>query len=239
MTARFPRNVAICPDGNGRWAAQRGLSAMQGHLAGGDVAFKRVRDACELGIEQLALFGFSTENWARTSAEVAGLMNVFSTLFDRGIEALAPLGIRLRVVGSRDGLPQAVLDAIGRAETATAHNDRMRLFVAVNYGGRQEILNAARHYDGGGSEAFRRMLYAPEMCDPDLIIRTGGDRRLSNGFLWQSAYSELLFLDELWPDFTRECFETALADFAKRVRTLGTSHRPPSDPTIGVERISP
>jgi undecaprenyl diphosphate synthase len=222
----FPRNVAICPDGNGRWAAQRGLSPMEGHLAGGEVAFNRVRDACELGIEQLSLFGFSTENWARGSAEVAGLMNVFATLFDRGIEALGPYGIRLRVVGSRNGLPPAVLDAIDRGEAATAHNDRMRLFIAVNYGGRQEMLDAAQRYTGGGAEAFRRLLYAPEMCDPDIVIRTGGDRRLSNGFLWQSAYSELLFLDELWPDFTRECFERALADFGQRVRTLGRSHRP-------------
>ncbi len=222
---RFPLNVAVCPDGNGRWAAQRGLSAMEGHLAGGEVAFNRVRDACELGLTQFSLYGFSTENWGRASTEVSGLMDIFSTLFDRGIQALEPLGIRLKVVGARAGLPHNVLDAIDRAEAATAHNDRMTLFVALNYGGRQEVLYAAERYTGGGPEAFHRLLYAPEMQDPDLVIRTGGDRRLSNGFLWESAYSELLFLDELWPDFTREHLENALIEFGQRVRTLGTSHR--------------
>jgi undecaprenyl diphosphate synthase len=227
---QLPRNVAICPDGNTRWAAGRGLSAMEGHLAGGDVAFRRVRDARELGIEQLSLFGFSTENWTRSSDEIAGLMNVFAAAFDRGIVALAPLGIRLKVVGSRNGLPQNLLAAIDRAETATANNDQMDLFVAINYGGRQELINAAQQYTGGGEAAFRELLYAPGMRDPDLIIRTGGDRRLSNGFLWQAAYSELLFVDEPWPDFTRERLEAALADFGQRVRTLGTSHRQLSYP---------
>lgn len=222
---QLPRTVAICPDGNARWAAKRGLSTMEGHFAGGDVAFRRVRDACELGIEQLSLFGFSTENWTRSASEIAGLMDVFAATFDRGIVALAPLGIRLKVVGSRSGLPQSVLDAVDRAEEATSKNDRMDLFVAINYGGRQEMLDAAERYSGGGEDAFRQLLYAPGMRDPDLIIRTGGDRRLSNGFLWQSAYSELLFVDEPWPDFSRERFESALAEFGQRVRTLGSSHR--------------
>lgn len=151
---QLPRTVAICPDGNARWAAKRGLSTMEGHFAGGDVAFRRVRDACELGIEQLSLFGFSTENWTRSASEIAGLMDVFAATFDRGIVALAPLGIRLKVVGSRSGLPQSVLDAVDRAEEATSKNDRMDLFVAINYGGRQEMLDAAQRYSGGVRTLF-------------------------------------------------------------------------------------
>ncbi|WP_204801323.1 polyprenyl diphosphate synthase [Mycobacterium riyadhense] len=225
-----PRNVALYTDGNARWAAKRGLSAMEGHLAGGEVAIKRVRDACELGIEQLSVFTLSTDNMMRSSDEVATLMTIMASLFDRGIELLGPWGIRLRVVGSRNGLPQTVLDAMDRAESATAHNNRMELFFGFNYGGRQELLDAAQRYHGGGEQVFRQLLFAPEMRDLDLVIRTGGDRRLSNGFLWHSAYSELLFVDELWPDFTRECFENALADFGHRVRTLGRSHRQMSAP---------
>lgn len=222
---QYPRNVAICPDGNGRWAARRGVPTMAGHLAGGNVAFQRVLDACEFGIEQLSLFGFSTENWLREAAEVDGLMDVFVTQFDRGRTILAPLGIRLKVVGSREGLPQSVLDAADRAELATAGNHRMDVFIAINYGGRQELVDAATRFSGGDEATFRQAFYAPEMRDLDLVIRTGGDRRLSNGFLWQSAYAELLFVDELWPDFTRESFETALADFGQRVRTMGVAHR--------------
>ncbi|WP_232021935.1 polyprenyl diphosphate synthase [Mycobacterium basiliense] len=219
--------MAFVLDGNRRWAAKRGLSSEEGHLAGGKVAFQRVRDACEFGIEQLTLFVFSTENSARSVTEIANLMNIFAAALDRGIVEWAPLGIRLRLMGSRQGLPQAVLDAVDRAEAAMADNDGMDLFIALNYGGRQEVLNAAQHYSGGGEAEFERLLYAPEMRDLDLIIRTGGDRRLSNSFLWHSAYAELLFVDEPWPEFTRERFELALADFAQRVRTYGSSHRQP------------
>lgn len=217
----LPRTVTLIPDGNARWAAQRGLSTLEGHLAGTRIAIARARDACEMGIEQLSLFFFSTDNWKRPSAEVNNLMHLFARNFDRAAEALEPYGIKIRLLGSRDGLPQDVVDAIDRAEDATAHNSRMSLFVAINYGGRKELLEAARRYDGGGEEAFRRLLYAPDMDDVDLVIRTGGEHRLSNGFPWHAAYSELLFLDEWWPDFTRECFERALADFGSRVRTLG------------------
>lgn len=218
---RLPRTVALIPDGNSRWATGRGLSTAEGHLAGAKVAIGRVRDACELGIEQVTLYSFSSENWLRPSAEIDGLMRVFAIEFDRAVEALEPWGVRIRMLGSRNGLPPAVVEAVDQAEAATAHNDRMSLFVAINYGGRQELLAAAESYSGGGEQAFRQQLYAPDMHDPDLIIRTGGERRLSNCLLWQSSYSELLFLDDLWPNFTRQCFETALADFGQRVRRLG------------------
>ncbi|CAM4249653.1 Ditrans,polycis-undecaprenyl-diphosphate synthase ((2E,6E)-farnesyl-diphosphate specific) [Mycobacterium basiliense] len=211
-----PRCVAIYTDGNARWATRRGLSAMEGHLAGGKVALKRVRDACELGIEQLSLFTFSVDNMMRSAEEVATLMSIMAALFDQGIQLLGPWGVRLRVVGSRNGLPQDMSDAVDRAEAGTAHNSRMDLFFGLNYGGRQELLDAAQRYQGGGEEVFRRLLCAPEMRDLDLVIRTGGDRRLSNGFLWHAAYAELLFVDELWPDFTRERFENALAEYGRR-----------------------
>ena len=218
---RLPRTVALIPDGSARWAARRGLSTQEGHMTAAAVAIVRARDACELGVEQLALYSFSSENWSRPKTEVDGLMNVFATNFDRAVEALDPHGIRIRLLGSRNGLPHAVIEAVDRAEAATARNNRMTLFVAINYGGRQELLDAAQRYTGGGEQAFRALLYAPDMQDPELIIRTGGERRLSNGFLWHSSYSELLFLDELWPDFTREHFEFALADFGQRERRMG------------------
>jgi undecaprenyl diphosphate synthase len=221
VAGRLPRTVALIPDGSVRWAAGRGLSTEEGHMAAAAVAILRARDACELGIEQLSLYSFSTENWSRPKAEVDGLMNVFGRNFDRAVEALEPCGVQIRLLGLRDGVPRAVLQAVQRAEAATAHNTRMSLFVAINYGGRQELLDAAQRYNGGGEQAFQDLLYAPDMRDPDLIIRTGGERRLSNSFIWHSSYSELLFLDELWPDFTRQRFELALADFGQRVRRLG------------------
>ncbi|MCV7076872.1 polyprenyl diphosphate synthase [Mycobacterium szulgai] len=218
---RLPRNVVIMTDGHSRWARARGLSLEEGHVAGAALVIPLARDACALGIEQLGLYCFSTENWTRSAAELDSIMRVFAHYLVRAAEELEPHEIRLRIVGSRTGLPQAVLDAVDRAEALTAHNSRMILFVGFNYGGRQELLDAAQRYNGGGEEAFRQLLYAPEMRDPDLVIRTGGERRLSNCFLWQSSYSELLFLDELWPDFNRHTLELALADYGQRERRLG------------------
>jgi undecaprenyl diphosphate synthase len=207
-------------------------------MAAAAIAIVRARDACELGVEQLALYSFSAENWSRPKLEVDGLMNVFATNFERAVEALDPCGIRIRLLGARNGLPRAVVEAVDRAEAATAHNNRMSLFVALNYGGRQELLDAAQRYTGGGEQAFRALLYAPDMQDPELIIRTGGERRLSNGFLWQSSYSELLFLDELWPDFTRERFEFALTDFGQRERRMGGRSAGPEHETQSKEQES-
>jgi len=215
------RHVAIITDGNGRWAQARGLSVNEGHQAGADVVRARLRDAVELGIEELTVYSFSTENWSRSAQEVTGLMRMFSQRIDDETPELKAEGVRLRFVGSRDRIPEALGEQMDWAMAETADNDRITLFVAFNYGGRQEILDAAARYDGGGEDAFRALLYAPEMHAPDLVIRTSGERRLSNFLLWQSAYSELVFRDELWPDFDRAAFEASLDEYQARTRRFG------------------
>ena len=218
-----PRYVAIITDGNGRWAQSRGLPVVDGHNAGADVVKARLRDAVELGVRELTVYSFSTENWSRSAEEVTGLMRMFGRRLDVETPELREEGVRMRFVGRRDDprIPGILRDKMDWAEEETAPNRRITLFVAFNYGGRAEILDAAARYQGGGEEAFRRGLYAPEMHDPDLIIRTSGEQRLSNYLLWQSAYAELIFRDELWPDFTREAFEASLAEFAARRRRFG------------------
>jgi len=216
-----PRYVAIITDGNGRWAAERGLPAVEGHSAGADVVKERLRDAAELGIEELTVFSFSTENWQRPREEVDGLMQMFAERIDRETPELDAEGVRMRFVGRRQGVGAELAERMAWAERETAANQRITLFVAFNYGGRAEILDAARRFEGGNESDFRALLYAPEMHDPDLIIRTSGERRLSNYLLWQSAYSELVFRDELWPDFGRDAFEESLAEFGARRRRFG------------------
>jgi undecaprenyl diphosphate synthase len=215
------RYVAIITDGNGRWAQQRGLPVLEGHRAGADVVKARLRDAVELGVHELTVYSFSTENWNREPDEVAGLMAMFAERIVNETPELHEEGVRMRFIGRREGVDPALVERMRWAEETTAGNDRIAFFVAFNYGGRAEIVDAAARYDGGGEEAFRRLLYAPEMHDPDLIIRTSGERRLSNYLLWQSAYSELVFPDELWPDYTREAFERSLAEYAARERRFG------------------
>jgi undecaprenyl diphosphate synthase len=216
-----PRYVAIITDGNGRWAKARGRSVAAGHRAGADVVKARLRDAVELGIRELTVYSFSTENWSRSRAEVAALMKLFSERILGETPELHEQGVRMRFIGRREGVSAKLLEQMRWAEETTAANDRITLFVAFNYGGRAEILDAAERYEGGGEEAFRALLYAPEMHDPDLIIRTSGERRLSNYLMWQSAYSELVFRDELWPDFDRAAFEEALAEYGARRRRFG------------------
>jgi undecaprenyl diphosphate synthase len=216
-----PRYVAIITDGNGRWAKARGKSVAAGHRAGADVVKARLRDAVELGIRELTVYSFSTENWSRSRAEVAALMKLFSDRILEETPELHEQGVRMRFIGRREGVSAKLLEQMRWAEETTAANDRITLFVAFNYGGRAEILDAALRYQGGGEEAFRALLYAPEMHDPDLIIRTSGERRLSNYLMWQSAYSELVFRDELWPDFDRAAFEEALAEYGARRRRFG------------------
>ena len=216
--ARF---VAIITDGNGRWATQRGLPVLDGHRAGADVVKARLRDAVDLGVEELTVYSFSTENWRRSPDEVAGLMQMFGERIDAETPELHDEGVRMRFVGRRDGVDPGLVGRMEWAESLTAANDRITMFVAFNYGGRAEIVDAAARYDGGGEEAFRALLYAPEMHDPDLVIRTSGERRLSNYLMWQTAYSELVFRDELWPDFTREAFEASLGEYASRKRRFG------------------
>jgi undecaprenyl diphosphate synthase len=215
------RYVAIITDGNGRWAQQRGLPVVEGHRAGADTVKARLRDAVDLGVRELTVYSFSTENWSRPAEEVAGLMAMFAERIDRETPELHEEGVRMRFVGRREGVAPALVERMDWAEERTGANDRITLFVAFNYGGRAEILDAAARYEGGGEEAFARLLYAPEMHDPDLIIRTSGERRLSNYLLWQSAYSELVFADELWPDFDRPAFERCLGEFAARRRRFG------------------
>ncbi len=215
------RYVAIITDGNGRWAKARGLPVIEGHRTGADVVKARLRDAVELGIEELTVYSFSTENWSRSPEEVAGLMAMFVERIEGETPELHAEGVRMRFVGRREGVPSGLVERMDRAEELTAANDRITLFVAFNYGGRAEIVDAARRFTGGDEADFAKLLYAPEMHDPDLVIRTSGEQRLSNFLLWQSAYSELVFRDELWPDFDRAAFEAALAEFAARQRRFG------------------
>jgi undecaprenyl diphosphate synthase len=217
-TARY---VAIITDGNGRWARARGLPVLAGHEAGADVVKARLRDAARLGIKELTVYSFSTENWSRPQAEVDGLMAMFARRIDRETPELDEEGVRMRFVGRRHGLAAELERRMDWAEETTAANERITLFVAFNYGGRAEILDAARTFSGGSEDDFRRLLYAPDMHDPDLLIRTSGEQRISNYLLWQCAYSEFVFRDELWPDFTREAFEESLAEYAARGRRFG------------------
>jgi undecaprenyl diphosphate synthase len=217
-----PRYVAIITDGNGRWARQRGLRVLAGHEAGADTVKARLRDAAELGIAELTVYSFSTENWNRPKAEVAALMRMFGRRIAAETPELDAEGVRLRFIGRRSApVPPRLVEQMAWAESVTERNQRITLFVAFNYGGRAEIVDAARTFADGDEEEFRRHLYAPDMHDPDLIIRTSGERRISNYLMWQSAYSEFVFRDELWPDFTREAFTASLEEFAARKRRFG------------------
>ena len=219
MTA--PRYVAIITDGNGRWAKRRGLPVVEGHRAGADVVKARLRDAVELGIEELTVFSFSTENWGRPEEEVRGLMAMFEERIASETPELSEEGVRMRFIGRREGVDPSLVERMDWAEETTAANDRIVLYVAFNYGGRAEIVDAARSFEGETEEEFRRHLYAPEMHDPDLLIRTSGEQRISNYLLWQCAYSELVFREELWPDFDRRALEECLREYETRQRRFG------------------
>jgi undecaprenyl diphosphate synthase len=216
------RYVAIITDGNGRWASRRGLPAVAGHEAGADTVKARLRDAVELGIKELTVYSFSTENWNRSPDEVTALMEMFGRRIDQETPELKEEGVRMRFIGRRsDPVPRTLIERMAWAEDQTRDNSRIVLFVAFNYGGRAEIADAARTFTGDTEDEFRAHLYAPDMHDPDLIIRTSGEQRLSNYLLWQSAYAELVFRDELWPDFSRQAFEESLAEFTARQRRFG------------------
>ncbi len=217
-----PRYVAIITDGNGRWASERGLPVQEGHRAGADTVKARLRDAAEFGVEELTVFSFSTENWSRSEEEVSGLMQMFSERIERETPELDAEGVRMRFIGRREGIPDGLRAQMVEAEARTAGNQRITLFIAFNYGGRAEILDAARGFEGDTEEDFRQRLYAPDMHDPELLIRTSGEQRISNYLLWQCAYSEFVFRDELWPDFDREAFSDSLAEFGRRERRFGT-----------------
>jgi undecaprenyl diphosphate synthase len=215
------RYVAIITDGNGRWARAHGVPVNEGHSAGADTVKARLRDAAELGVKELTVYSFSTENWSRPVEEVQGLMEMFSRRIAGETPELHREGVRMRFIGRRERISEELIERMRWAEELTQANRRITLFVAFNYGGRAEILDAARRFSGNTEDEFRGCLYAPEMHDPDLIIRTSGEQRLSNYLLWQSAYSELIFREELWPDFTREALEQSLAEFSRRRRRFG------------------
>jgi undecaprenyl diphosphate synthase len=215
------RYVAIITDGNGRWAKARDLPVGEGHQAGADTVKARLRDAVDLGVLELTVYSFSTENWSRPEEEVMGLMAMFAERIVEETPELHEQGVRMRFIGRRGGVEQALLEQMDWAEALTRGNDRITLYVAFNYGGRAEIVDAARRFADGDEADFQALLYAPEMHDPDIIIRTSGEQRLSNYLMWQSAYSELVFRDELWPDFDRAAFEACLAEFSARRRRFG------------------
>ena len=213
--------MAIITDGNGRWAESRGKSPLAGHEAGADTVKARLRDAARLGVEELTVYSFSTENWNRSESEVAGLMAMFGSRIDSETPELHEENVRMRFIGRRQGVSEELQEKMDWAERTTAGNTRITLFVAFNYGGRAEIVDAARTFTDGDEDDFARLLYAPDMHDPDLLIRTSGEQRISNYLLWQCAYSEFVFRDELWPDFGTEAFEESLAEYASRRRRFG------------------
>lgn len=215
------RCVAIIMDGNARWAQQRDLPVLDGHREGAQALKRTVRDAVRHDLDELTVFAFSTENWSRPEDEVRGLMAMFAELIRSETPELKEQGVRVQFIGRRDGLSAELRDMMDWATEETASLKRLKLYVAFNYGGRAELLDAARRFDGETEEEFAALLYAPDMTDPDLVIRTSGERRLSNYLLWQTAYSELHFTDVLWPDFDEEVLVGALREFESRGRRFG------------------
>ena len=222
------RSVAIIMDGNGRWAESRGLPVAEGHRAGTKALRRTVEAAIDLGIESLTVYAFSTENWTRPHDEVDDLMEIFHETIDRELPDLCKQGVRTRFIGRRDRAPDLLRQRMADLEAETAANSRLDLWIAFDYGGRAEIVDAARRLvvdgivaDAVDEEALARRLYAPELPDPDLLIRTSGELRVSNFLLWQLAYAELVFVDTLWPDFGDEDLRTALDQYARRRRRFG------------------
>jgi len=219
------RTVAIIMDGNGRWAERQGLPVAEGHRAGTRALRRTVEAAIDLGVETLIVYAFSTENWSRPEGEVEDLMEIFGETIERELPDLARQGVRARFLGRRDRAPDELRAQMEGLEEETVRNDRLNLWIAFDYGGRAELVEAARRLiEAGleaGEESLRANLYAPELPDPDLLIRTSGELRISNFLLWQLAYSELVFLDVLWPDFGSRELEDALAAYAQRRRRFG------------------
>jgi undecaprenyl diphosphate synthase len=220
--------VAIIMDGSGRWAAEHGVSVADGHRAGSRALRPVVETAIDLGIESLAVYAFSTENWSRPVDEVEALMGIFGETIERELEDLAAQGVRCRFVGRRDRAPDWLLGKMEQLEKATAAKSTLQLWIAFDYGGRSELVDAARRLLESGADphdldeaALAARLYEPEMPDPDLVIRTSGERRISNFLLWQSAYAEYVFTDTLWPDFGPDELRTAIEEYASRRRRFG------------------
>lgn len=231
-SAPIPRHVAIIMDGNGRWAERRGLPRSAGHSMGVEAVRRTVRAAIELGLQYLTIFSFSSENWSRPAGEIAELMGLMRRFIRRDLTELHENGVRIHVIGERDRVDRELLQLIDEAVALTRHNTTLDLVIAFNYGSRAEIAKAARQLAErvrAGAldpaaitpEAFGAMLDTNGLPDPDLIIRTSGELRLSNFLLWQSAYAELVFLDAFWPEFGRELLEAAIEEFRRRNRRFG------------------
>jgi undecaprenyl diphosphate synthase len=231
--ARVPRHVAIVMDGNGRWAKRRGLKRTEGHAAGEEALFDTVEGALDIGVKWLTVFAFSTENWRRPLDEVRFLMRFNESLLLRRRDDLNERGVRVRFIGRRTGrVPRRVLRHIEDTEELTRRNRRMTLTFAFNYGGRAELVDAVRAIaveararrlepDKVDERTIARHLYAPDMPDPDLLVRTSGEYRISNYLLWQLAYSELVFTETLWPDFRRGDLFEAVGEYQRRERRFG------------------
>ena len=222
------RSVAIIMDGNGRWAERRGLSVAEGHRAGTRALRRTVEAAIDLGVRSLAVYAFSTENWSRPADEVEDLMEIFGETIERELPDLCEQGVRARFFGRRDRVPERLRERMLALETSTAANDRLDLWIAFDYGGRAELVEAARRLVADGvspddvdEDVLASHLYEPELPDPDLLIRTSGELRLSNFLLWQLAYAELVFTDTLWPDFGAGDLRAALGEYASRQRRYG------------------
>ena len=231
---RPPLHVAIIMDGNGRWAKARGLPRTIGHQRGAEAVRRTVMGAVDLGISHLTLFGFSSENWKRPASEIDDLMALLRFYLRSEIAELDRNGVRIRVIGDRDRLADDIVTLIDDAETRTRGNVRLNLAVALSYGGRSEITRAASRLaraaiagelavDDIDEVAFARELLTVDMPDPDLVIRTSGEKRISNFLLWQSAYAELVFMDRLWPDFSKDDLEDAIREFNRRDRRYGAA----------------
>ena len=227
-----PRHVAIIMDGNGRWAAARGLPRAEGHRRGVEALRRTIRAAGELGIEIVTIFSFSAENWSRPAAEIGELMGLLRRFIRNDLAELHKSNVRVRIIGEREGLEPDILRLLVDAEDLTRNNDGLTLVVAFNYGARQELMRAARRIAEAAAagklkpsdisvETVAGFLDAPDLPDPDLIIRTSGEQRLSNFLLWQSAYSELVFVPTYWPDFDRAALEAAIHEYQQRERRFG------------------
>ena len=215
-------------DGNGRWAETRGLPVAEGHRAGTRALRRTVEASIDLGVESLTVYAFSTENWARPSDEVDALMGIFEETIERELPDLAAQGVKVRFIGRRDRAPDALQQRMLAMEAETVMNDRIDLWVAFDYGGRAELVDAARRLIEAGTrpedvneESFASALADPELLEPDLLIRTSGEQRISNFLLWQLAYSELVFVDCLWPDFEERHLHEALEEYSRRRRRFG------------------
>ena len=220
--------VAIIMDGNARWARRRGLPIAAGHRAGTKALRRTVEAAIDLGVESLAVYAFSTENWTRPPEEVELLMEIFTETIERELPDLVRQGVRTRFIGRRDRAPAELRDKMAGLEEATAQNERLNLWIAFDYGGRAELADAAKRLVQAGiapeeidEDTFARALYEPDLPDPELLIRTAGDQRISNFLLWQLAYAELVFLDTTWPDFGEADLRAALGEYATRERRFG------------------